>query len=37
MNLYLAGVPGNPENTEYKLDNCKRLFSLFDLIPPSQV
>ena len=31
MKFYFAGVIGNPERNEIKLDKYKRLYSYFDL------
>ncbi len=33
MDVWLAGLPGAPEQTEYKLDDKKRLYSLFEMLP----
>jgi hypothetical protein len=32
MKIIFAGLPGAPEQTEYKLDGLPRLFSLFELL-----
>lgn len=33
MIIFFAGVPGAPEQTEYKLKNLNRWISFFDVFP----
>lgn len=37
MEIWFADIPGAPEQTEFKLDDKKRLFSYFDTLPGNRI